>query len=44
MMLGSTLSPSEPPTVVFTADRSFLYTITEDSTGAILFTGIYTGE
>lgn len=35
---------SEPRTVYFTADHPFLYTITENSTGAILFTGVYTGD
>jgi len=34
----------EPRTVTFTADHPFLYTITESTSGAILFTGIYTGE
>ena len=34
----------EPRTVTFTADRPFLYTITESTSGAILFTGVYTGE
>ena len=34
----------EPRTVTFTADHPFLYTITESTSGAILFTGVYTGE
>ena len=37
-------SQSETQTIVFTADRPFLYTITERSSGAILFTGVYTGD
>ena len=37
-------SQGEPPTIIFTADRPFLYTITENTTGAILFTGVYTGN
>ena len=35
---------SEPRTVTFTADHPFLYTISEITSGAILFTGVYTGE
>ena len=31
-------------TVTFTANHPFLYTITESTSGAILFTGVYTGE
>lgn len=34
----------EPRTVTFTADHPFLYTISEATSGAILFTGLYTGE
>ena len=34
----------EPRTVTFTADHPFLYTISEITSGAILFTGVYTGE
>ena len=34
----------EPRTVTFTADHPFLYTIREGTSGAILFTGVYTGE
>ena len=37
-------SQGEPPTIIFTADHPFLYTITENSSGAILFTGVYTGN
>ena len=33
-----------PRTVTFTADHPFLYTITEATSGVILFTGVYTGE
>jgi len=44
MKLGAALGAPEPPTVYFTADHPFLYTLTETSTGAILFTGAYTGE
>ena len=36
--------PQEPRTVTFTADHPFLYTISEVTSGAILFTGVYTGE
>ena len=31
-------------TVTFTADHPFLYTLSERTSGAILFTGVYTGE
>ena len=34
----------EPRTVTFTADHPFLYTITEATSGVILFTGAYTGQ
>ena len=34
----------EPRTVTFTADHPFLYTITEATSGVILFTGAYTGN
>ena len=40
----SNLSQPEPRTVNFTADHPFLYTITEASTGAIHFAGVYTGK
>ena len=33
----------EPRTVTFTADHPFLYTISERTSGAILFTGLYNG-
>ena len=35
---------SEPRTVKFTADHPFLYTISERTSGAILFTGLYNGD
>ena len=35
---------SEPRTVTFTADRPFLYTLSETTSGVILFTGLYNGE
>ncbi|MBQ8958902.1 MAG: hypothetical protein IJ057_10495 [Bacteroidales bacterium] len=34
----------EPPYAVFHANRSFLYAISEKSTGAIFFIGKYTGK
>ena len=34
----------EPRTVTFTADHPFLYTISEATSRAILFTGVYTGN
>ena len=34
----------ELPYAVFHADRSFLYVISEQSTGAIFFIGKYTGK
>ena len=44
MRVNSAGPGSEPRTVTFTADHPFLYTITEGTSGAILFTGVYTGE
>ena len=44
MRMNSAGPGSEPRTVTFTADHPFLYTITEGTSGAILFTGVYTGE
>ena len=44
MRLTSAGPEHEPRTVTFTADHPFLYTITEGTSGAILFTGVYTGE
>ena len=43
-MAYSSYDPHEPRTVTFTADHPFLYTISEVTSGAILFTGVYTGE
>ena len=34
----------EPRIVTFTADHPFLYTISETTSGAILFTGLYNGD
>ena len=42
--MSSGTPPQEPRTVTFTADHPFLYTISEVTSGAILFTGVYTGE
>ena len=45
MRYTSSAGPThEPRTVTFTADHPFLYTISEITSGAILFTGVYTGE
>ena len=45
MRLGASgMEPPKPSDVTFTADHPFLYTITEGTSGAILFTGIYTGQ
>jgi serpin B len=44
MRLTSAGPDHEPRTVTFTAGHPFLYTITESTSGAILFTGVYTGE
>ncbi len=44
MKVGAVGPPQQPRTVYFTADHPFLYTITECSTGAILFTGVYAGD
>ena len=43
MRLTTAVSP-DPRMVTFTADHPFLYTISENTSGAILFTGVYTGE
>ena len=44
-MRDGAAAPGEGPrTVKFTADHPFLYTITEGTSGVILFTGIYTGN
>ena len=44
MKNGAALPPQETPTIVFTADHPFLYTISEATSGVILFTGVYTGN
>ena len=44
MRYGSAGPDIEPRTVTFTADHPFLYAISEITSGAILFTGVYTGE
>ena len=41
---ASGIEPPKPRDVTFTADHPFLYTITENTSGAILFTGVYTGN
>lgn len=45
-MKYTSAGPMEPEmrTVTFTADRPFLYTISEATSGVILFTGVFTGE
>ena len=43
MKLTSTGLEPEMRTVTFTADHPFLYTISERTSGAILFTGLYNG-
>jgi serpin B len=44
MRYTSTGVSPETRTVTFTADHPFLYTISETTSQAILFTGVYTGE
>ena len=44
MRLTSAGPDPEPRTVTFTADHPFLYTISETTSGAILFTGLYNGK
>lgn len=44
MKVGAALPPQETPTIDFTADHPFLYTITEATSGVILFTGVFTGK
>ena len=41
---GMSLTPGDPPTYEFHADRPFIYAITEVSTDAIFFIGQYTGK
>ena len=43
-MTKATAVPNKPERVVFHANRTFLYVISEQSTGAIFFIGKYTGE
>lgn len=42
-MVGASLV-TPPPPVTFTADHSFLYTISETTSGVILFIGVYDGD
>ena len=44
MELTAAFPPQTPPKVVFHADHPFLYLISEQSTGAILFAGKYAGQ
>ncbi len=44
VMMLSAFHPEEPRRVTFHANRPFVYTITESSTGAILFVGQFTGS
>lgn len=44
VMTLSAFHPEEPRRVVFHANRPFVYMITEESTGAILFMGQFTGS
>ena len=43
-MVRLTAIPNPPRPKVFRADRPFVYFITERTSGAILFSGVYTGE
>ena len=43
-MVRLTAIPDPPKPKYFTADHPFVYVITERSSGAILFTGVFTGE
>ena len=43
-MLGATAVPTPPKVINFHCDHPFLYLITENSTGTILFAGKYTGK
>jgi serpin B len=40
MRVTSSLHGEEPPVIIFRADRPFIFAIKENSTGAILFTGV----
>ena len=43
-MLGATAVPAPPRVIIFHCDHPFLYLITENSTGTILFAGKFTGK
>ena len=43
-MLGATAVPEPPRVIDFHCDHPFLYLITENSTGTILFAGKFTGN
>ena len=43
-IMVASLGPREERSVVFYADRPFVYTITDQQTGAILFMGQFTGK
>ena len=43
-MLGATAVPTPPKVINFHCDHPFLYLITENSTGTILFAGKFTGK
>ena len=43
-MLGATAVPTPPKVIDFHCDHPFLYLITENSTGTILFAGKFTGK
>ena len=43
-IMVASLGPREERSVVFHADRPFVYTITDQQTGAILFMGQFTGK
>lgn len=42
--MGTSAGYTPPPPVTFTADHSFLYTISETTSGMILFIGVYDGD
>lgn len=44
MTCGAAPNMDTPPTVEFKADHSFLYTITEATSGVVLFVGVYDGD
>ena len=43
-MVGATAVPEPPRIIMFHCDHPFLYLITENSTGTVLFAGNFTGE